>query len=68
VLSWRSCTEDDGDRTENIAIRGSHIGMSHNPILLAVLTERLAAPDEGHRPYAPNGRVLRVLLPRRLSG
>lgn len=55
VVPWDSCVDLHGDRCENIEIPGSHAGMGHNPVVLAVIADRLAQPDRTWRPYAPTG-------------
>jgi pimeloyl-ACP methyl ester carboxylesterase len=47
ITSWRSCLLDDGERCENIAVPSSHVGLTSNPITLAVVVDRLAQqPDD----------------------
>ncbi len=39
------------ERTENIEINSSHVGMMHNREVWAILHDRLSAPDENWRPF-----------------
>lgn len=40
-------------RAENVEIRGSHTGLSSNPIALAVVLDRLAQAENHWRPFKP---------------
>ena len=44
VVQWQTCLEHDTPLTENIEVIGSHTGMAFNPVIYALLTERLAQP------------------------
>jgi pimeloyl-ACP methyl ester carboxylesterase len=61
VVPWQSCVDIDGDRCENIGIPGSHAGLGHNPVALAVIADRLAQPDGSWRPYRPTGCMLALV-------
>jgi hypothetical protein len=53
----------DGDPAmhENIQVPGSHIGLGFNGIVLAIVAERLAQPESGWKPFAPQGLLRRAL-------
>lgn len=53
----------DGDPAmhENIQVPGSHIGLGFNGIVLAIVAERLAQPESGWKPFAPQGLLRRTL-------
>ena len=55
VASWRYCIDDVAERTENIRIVGSHMGLTHNPLVLYALADRLAQPVNQWRPFHANG-------------
>jgi len=61
VVPWRSCIDTHGDQCENIEVPGSHSGLGHNPIALAVIADRLAQPEGEWKPYVPQG-CLRALV------
>lgn len=44
VVQWQTCLEHDTPLTENIEVVGSHTGMAFNPVIYALLTERLSQP------------------------
>ena len=50
VVDWRACRQKPGPRSENVAVRSSHLGMGHDPAVLWVVADRLAQPA---RPMAP---------------
>ena len=41
----------EGPVTENVEVMGSHIGMGHNPAILACIAERLSQPEGKWRPF-----------------
>lgn len=47
---------DDGQhRHENIRVPASHLGMTVNPMVLWIVADRLAVPEDNWRPFAPKG-------------
>jgi pimeloyl-ACP methyl ester carboxylesterase len=40
---------------ENIRVQGSHTGLGFNPMVLAIVAERLAQPEGQWRPFNPEG-------------
>ncbi len=59
----------DGDaaRHENIRVAGSHTGLGFNPLVLAIVADRLAQPEGQWRPYAPSGlmgSIHRLIAPQ----
>jgi hypothetical protein len=61
VVSWRSCLDVEAERTENVEVQGSHIGLLHNPAVLFVIADRLAQEEGSHRPFEPPGWLRRVV-------
>ena len=53
VAPWQSCIDARGARCENVEVLGSHCGLGHNPLVLAVVAERLAQPLGTWEPYVP---------------
>ena len=53
----------DGDPAmhENIRVPGSHIGLGFNGIVLSIVADRLAQPENHWKPFAPQGLLARVL-------
>ncbi len=52
----------DGDAAlhENIQVAGSHIGLGFNGIVLAIVADRLAQPENAWKPFAPKGLLGQV--------
>jgi pimeloyl-ACP methyl ester carboxylesterase len=44
VVNWRCSLEDPSPTTENVRVRGSHLGLTVNRKVLAVIADRLARP------------------------
>jgi pimeloyl-ACP methyl ester carboxylesterase len=51
VVDWRACRQQSGPRSENVAVRSSHLGMGHDPAVLWVVADRLALPRHEWRPF-----------------
>ena len=56
IVSWRASLLPDGARRENIEVRGSHLGLGHNPQVLIVVADRLALPIGDWRPFRTPAR------------
>lgn len=66
VVSWELCVDDAFGHHENVEIYGSHTGLGFNPAAVYVITDRLAVPAEGWKPFqAP--LALRCWYPRPVS-
>ncbi|MFQ5524665.1 MAG: esterase/lipase family protein [Thermoanaerobaculia bacterium] len=57
VTAWQSSVEPEGPRAESIEVPGSHLGLGFNPLVLCVLADRLAQPEDGWRPFFRPGAV-----------
>ena len=55
VAPWQSCVDVRGGCCENIEIPGSHCGLGHNPVALAIIADRLAQHEGAWRPYEVKG-------------
>jgi pimeloyl-ACP methyl ester carboxylesterase len=54
VAHWESCKDDsahDAIQAENIEVRGSHMGLGHNPQVLWIIANRLAQPEGQWSPF-----------------
>jgi pimeloyl-ACP methyl ester carboxylesterase len=51
VVPWWSCIEREGPTSQSIEVWGSHSGLGHNPLALAVVADRLAQPEGTWRPF-----------------
>ena len=45
IAHWSFCVDDEDAQTENIGIPGSHLGMTHNPLMMYCIADRLAQPE-----------------------
>jgi pimeloyl-ACP methyl ester carboxylesterase len=64
VVDWRACRQQPGQRSENVAVRSSHLGMGHDPAVLWVVADRLAQPRHEWHPFErPNRFGLGTLFP-----
>ncbi len=52
IVPWRESVLPASPLSENIEIRGSHLGLGHNPPVLVVVADRLAQREQAWRPYA----------------
>src|ERR1044071_160002 len=41
IVAWQCCMEDDAPNVENVEVRGSHLGLAHNPSVIRLIAERL---------------------------
>ncbi len=55
VPAQEATIEGDPSHCENIRVYGSHVGLGFNPMVLAVLADRLAQPEDDWRPFEPSG-------------
>ena len=53
--------DGDPDLHENIQVPGSHIGLGFNGIVLSIVADRLAQPENQWKPFAAKGLLARVL-------
>jgi pimeloyl-ACP methyl ester carboxylesterase len=47
--------EGDPSRHENVRVWGSHTGLGFNPLVLQIVADRLAQPEDQWQPYRPSG-------------
>ena len=64
IVDWAACRYLPAARREDVEVRGSHLGLAHNPAVLWLLADRLAQPEGRWQPFRPPLR-LRPLYPRR---
>lgn len=62
VVAWECCIEEEGRYAENIGIEGSHCGLGHHPLALAVIADRLAQEEGDWRPFDPENPVFRAMF------
>ena len=64
IVSWRSCCEEPGPRSESIEVASSHLGMICHPIVLLTIADRLSQPEGQWKPFKPPMRWAWPLVPR----
>ena len=62
IVNWSTSRYSPGSRRENVRVRGSHLGLAHNPAVLWLLADRLAQAEDAWRPFQPP-LALRPLFP-----
>ena len=45
VVAWQCCVEQESDRSENIEVHASHLGIGMNPTALYAIADRLSLPE-----------------------
>ncbi|MGY1836954.1 esterase/lipase family protein [Blastococcus sp. SYSU DS0510] len=64
VVDWRTCLQQEGPTSENVAVHASHLGMGVDPAVLWIVADRLAQPRGAWRPFQRPTRLgLRALFP-----
>jgi pimeloyl-ACP methyl ester carboxylesterase len=69
VVHWSASLNPATEKSENILIPSSHVGMGMNPIALGIIMNRLAQTDGEWKPY-DNGHLpwyARSLMPTRIK-
>jgi alpha-beta hydrolase superfamily lysophospholipase len=62
IVPYHLSLDPPGPQRENIEVRGSHLGLGHNPAVAIVVADRLALPEGAWRPFHPSA-LLRNLYP-----
>lgn len=64
VVDWRTCLQEEGPLSENVAVHASHLGMGVDPAVLWIVADRLAQPQGAWRPFRrPTRFGVRALFP-----
>lgn len=53
IVPWRIAQLPSRGHHESVEVRGSHLGLGHNPAVLVVVADRLAQPAGTWRPFTP---------------
>lgn len=52
IVNWKTTLQHNGhDRSQNIQVRGSHCGLTLNPVIWYLVAERLSVHPEDWRPF-----------------
>ncbi|RZU31131.1 esterase/lipase family protein [Blastococcus saxobsidens] len=64
VVDWRTCLQEEGPISENVAVHAGHLGMGIDPAVLWIVADRLAQPQGAWRPFQrPTRFGVRALFP-----
>ena len=55
IVPWRCSVETEGDRSENVEVVGSHLGLGFNPAVLFAVSDRLAQAEGQWKPFERKG-------------
>ncbi|WOE74180.1 esterase/lipase family protein [Alterisphingorhabdus coralli] len=55
VVAWRGSVQKPGPQTDNVEVTASHIGLGVNPLVMYVLADRLAQPEDDWKPFDRSG-------------
>lgn len=64
IVPWHMSNVRAGPRREAVEVRGSHLGLGHNPAVAVVVADRLAQDEHEWRPFTPP-RWIRHWYPNR---
>lgn len=53
IVHWSACTYEARPRRENVEVRGSHLGLAHDPAVLWLLADRLGMRETAWKPFRP---------------
>jgi len=53
IVGWSSCRYAVRPRRENVEVRGSHLGLAHNPAVLWLLADRLGQDEPPVEAFPP---------------
>jgi len=55
IVAWQCSVEQEGPQSENVEVRGSHLGLGFNPAVHYAIADRLAQPEGGWRRFHRSG-------------
>jgi pimeloyl-ACP methyl ester carboxylesterase len=61
IAHWSYCMDKEDEQTENLVLPGSHLGMTHNPLYLYCIAERLSQPEGAWKPFGLASHLLDLL-------
>ena len=53
VAAWQACLDVTSDRSENIEVFASHLGIGNHAAVLWAIADRLAQPEGDWQPFEP---------------
>ena len=55
IVPWSACREDPSETTDNIEVPASHFGLAVSPLVLWIVADRLALPEDEWSPFESEG-------------
>lgn len=55
IVAWEGSVQKTGNQIDNIQVPASHLGFGVNPLVMVVLADRLALPENQWRPFDRSG-------------
>jgi len=62
VVPWQLCLEDESDIHQNVQVRGSHLGLGVNPLVLQIIKDRLSYTKENWIRFKTNSMIEDLLV------
>jgi hypothetical protein len=63
IVSWKTCIEEElSETSQNIQVRGSHIGLGVNPTVLKLITNRLQFSKDNWEKFTPKSRLEKMMF------
>lgn len=59
VAEWEAALNPKAKQAENVEVYGSHLGMTVNPLTMAVVIDRLAQPEGAWKKFEPHADLVR---------
>ena len=57
IVAWKCCVEKESERSENIEVLASHLGIGMNPTALYAVADRLAQPEGSWQRFDRSGSL-----------
>ena len=61
IVHWETCLIRETANAENLRVRGSHVGLGHNPAVIYIIADRLAQPEGQWRPFVAPAAYRRIV-------
>ncbi len=62
VVPWELCLEDEDEWHQNVQVRGSHLGLGVNPLVLQIIADRLQKSKANWQYFEPGNLVEELLV------
>ncbi len=61
IVHWQTCIVQEGPNAENLRVRGSHVGLGHNPAVVYLVADRLAQQEGEWAPFTAPAAYRRII-------